>query len=130
MNKIERSATLVPAVGAQVDQGVRPLPTSAAVAIIYPRDVPHVDVLSWRKRPKTAGEYLLYTEDQVADAVAADRERWRRIAEAAQAVTTGCDDKIDHFELPSHLMAALALALDEGPNAKAHLHATAREQTK
>ena len=47
---------------------------------------------------------------------AAERERWQRIAGAAQAVTTGCGDKIDYFELPSHLMAALALALDEGPN--------------
>ena len=49
-------------------------------------------------------------------AVAAERERWQRIATNAQAVTTGCEDKIDHFEVPSHLMAALALALDEGPN--------------
>ena len=48
--------------------------------------------------------------------VAAERERWQRIAEAAQAVTTGCNDKLDYFELPSHLMAALALALDDGPN--------------
>ncbi len=51
------------------------------------------------------------------DAVAAERERWLRIATNAQAVTTGCIDKIDYFEVPSHLMAALALALDEGPNA-------------
>lgn len=47
---------------------------------------------------------------------AAERERWQRIATNAQAMTTGCEDKIDHFEVPSHLMAALALALDEGPN--------------
>ena len=49
---------------------------------------------------------------------AAERERWQRIATNAQAVTTGCEDKIDHFEVPSHLMAALALALDEGPNVR------------
>ena len=49
-------------------------------------------------------------------AVAVEREQWQRIASAAQDVTTECADKIDYFELPSHLMAALALALDEGPN--------------
>jgi hypothetical protein len=37
----------------------------------------------------------------------------QRVIAAAQAVTTGCDDKIDTFEVPSHLMAALALALDD-----------------
>lgn len=47
---------------------------------------------------------------------AAERKRWRRIAENAQAVTDGCEDKIDYFKVPSHLMAALALALDEGPS--------------
>lgn len=47
---------------------------------------------------------------------AAERERWQRIATNAQAVTTGCQDRLDYFEVPSHLMAALALALDEGPN--------------
>ena len=57
---------------------------------------------------------------------AAERERWQRIATNAQAVTTGCEDKIDHFEVPSHLMAALALALDEGPNVEANLTDTAR----
>ena len=45
-------------------------------------------------------------------------ERWTRIAETAQAVTTGGDDKGDYFEVPSHLLAALALALDEGPGAQ------------
>ena len=45
----------------------------------------------------------------------AERERWRRIAEAAQAVTEGADD-IGDFRVSSTLMAALALALDEGPN--------------
>lgn len=50
------------------------------------------------------------------DAVASESERWRRIAEAAQAVTAGAADGIDAFVVPSHLMAALALALDEGPN--------------
>ncbi len=49
---------------------------------------------------------------------AAERERWRRIATNAQAVTTRCADRLDYFEVPSHLMAALALALDAGPNAK------------
>lgn len=49
-------------------------------------------------------------------AVASERERWQRIVEAAQAVTTGCDDKVTYFRVPSHLMAALALALDERPN--------------
>jgi hypothetical protein len=55
----------------------------------------------------------------VAWGIAAERERWQRIATNAQAVTTGGQDKLDHFEVPSHLMAALALALDEGPNAEA-----------
>ncbi len=41
-----------------------------------------------------------------------------RIAENAQAVTTGGDDKGDYFEVPAHLMAALALALDEWPGAQ------------
>ena len=45
-------------------------------------------------------------------------ERWKRIAENAQAVTTGGDDKGDYFEVPAHLMAALALALDEWPGAQ------------
>jgi hypothetical protein len=49
-------------------------------------------------------------------AVAAERKRWQRIATNAQAVTNGGEDKLDYFEVPSHLMAALALALDEGPN--------------
>lgn len=50
------------------------------------------------------------------DAVAAERARWQRIAAAAQALTTYGTDQIDQFEIPAHLMAALALALDEGPN--------------
>ena len=45
-------------------------------------------------------------------------ERWKRIAENAQAVTTGGDDRGDYFEVPAHLMAALALALDEWPGAR------------
>lgn len=52
----------------------------------------------------------------IALAEAAERERWQRIAQAAQALTTCGTDKIDQFEIPAHLMAALALALDEGPN--------------
>lgn len=61
----------------------------------------------------------LLLEAYVAQEVAAERERWQRIATNAQAVTTGCADKLDYFEVPSHLMAALALALDEGPNVRA-----------
>lgn len=53
----------------------------------------------------------------LADAVAAERERWRRIADAAQAITTGSDDRIEIFRVPAHLMAALALALDDAPTA-------------
>ena len=52
-------------------------------------------------------------------------ERWKRIAENAQAVTTGGDDKGDYFEVPSHLIAALALALDEGPGAQGQAGAPA-----
>lgn len=52
----------------------------------------------------------------VAKVQAAERERWQRIATNAQAVTTGGEDRLDYFEVPAHLMAALALALDEGPN--------------
>lgn len=44
-----------------------------------------------------------------------ERERWLRIANAAQLVTTGCEDTGEDFIVPSHLMASLALALDEGP---------------
>ena len=44
-------------------------------------------------------------------------ERWMRIAEHAEAVITGGDDKGDYFEVPSHLIAALALALDEAQRA-------------
>ena len=56
--------------------------------------------------------------ERFAELVRADeRERWQRIAAAAQEVTTGAEDRIVHFRVPSHLMAALALALDEGPNA-------------
>ena len=46
---------------------------------------------------------------------AAERERWQRVAAAAQAVTNGAED-IGDFLVSSSLMAALALALDEGPN--------------
>ena len=49
------------------------------------------------------------------DALTAEREQWKRIAAAAQAVTEGAEDTGD-FLVPSHLMASLALALDEGPN--------------
>ena len=64
---------------------------------------------------------LLQALQQVANEAAqevraAERERWQRIATNAQAVTTGCQDRIDYFKVPSHLMAALALALAEGPN--------------
>jgi hypothetical protein len=62
-------------------------------------------------------QYLpLYDQAALDAAVAAERERWQRIATNAQTVTTECTDKIDYFEVPSHLMAALALVLDEGPN--------------
>jgi|694.fasta_scaffold70290_8 hypothetical protein len=57
-----------------------------------------------------------YSPAAVRELLAAERERWQRIAANAQAMTTGCVDKLDYFEVPSHLMAALALALDEGPN--------------
>ena len=60
----------------------------------------------------------------VGAAVAAERERWQRIATNAQAVTTECEDRLDHFEVPAHLMAALALALDEWPNVRAKPGAT------
>ena len=58
-------------------------------------------------------ETVRYAEVQVA----AERERWQRIASAAQAVTAGAED-IGDFLVSSSLMSALALALDEGPNAK------------
>jgi hypothetical protein len=64
-------------------------------------------------------ESKLITLGQAETMVAAERERWKHIADAAQAVTTGGDDRfadLDGFVVPSHLMAALALALDEGPN--------------
>ena len=73
-------------------------------------------VLAADRRPRLRNETPLVTLAQAEAMVAAERERWQRIATNAQAMTTGCADKIDHFEVPSHLMAALALALDEGPN--------------
>ena len=47
----------------------------------------------------------------------AERKQWQRIAEAAQAVTEKAED-IGDFLVSSELMASLALALDEGPNAE------------
>ncbi len=64
----------------------------------------------------SAHAVALYDERALDEAVAAERKRWQRIATNAQAVTNGGEDKLDYFEVPSHLMAALALALDEGPN--------------
>lgn len=98
------NTTLQPAVGAQVERGVGP--HRADVAALY----------GWRGSDPESAAVPLYTLASVEAAVAAERERWQRIAEAAQAVTTGCKDRIDTFVVPSHLMAALALALDEGPN--------------
>jgi len=54
-----------------------------------------------------------YARAYAAAAVAAEREAHKRVAEAAQAVTMGGKDEIDYFSVPAHLMAALALALDE-----------------
>lgn len=66
---------------------------------------------------RDCGSWSQIRDERFAALVAAaERERWRRIAENAQAVTDGCEDKIDYFKVPSHLMAALALALDEGPS--------------
>lgn len=61
---------------------------------------------------------LMYQQAReiAAQEVAAERERWQRIATNAQAVTNGGEDRLDYFKVPSHLMAALALALDEWPN--------------
>lgn len=76
-----------------------------------------------------------YTDDHTQrhwwtwqNAVLADRERCARIASAAQEVTTGATDKIDYFKVPSHLMAALALALDEAIRSpQGHAMTTAEE---
>lgn len=62
-------------------------------------------------------EQLRGERDELA-ARPAEIERWKRIAENAQAVTAGGNDKLDYFEVPAHLMAALALALDEWPGAQ------------
>ncbi len=70
----------------------------------------------------------LFTRAQLDAEVAAERERWQRIATNAQAVTTGSEDKLDYFEVPSHLMAALALALDEGPNTQSGDTAATQER--
>ena len=63
------------------------------------------------ERAFSAQQMRIYAEQQVA----AEREQWQRIAAAAQAVTTGAED-IGDFLVSSSLMAALALALDDGPN--------------
>ena len=59
----------------------------------------------------------LYDKAALDAAVAAERERWRRIAAAAKAVTDGAED-IGDFIVSSSLMASLASALDVGPNVK------------
>lgn len=64
-------------------------------------------------RTRIAAEVLPAIESAVAE----ERKRWQRIASAAQSVTVDVVDKIDHFEVPSQTMAALALALDESTNA-------------
>ena len=77
---------------------------------------PDERVAQWPAHNRGRMQHVVYDQSALDAAVAAERERWQRIARTAQNVTTGCTDKIDYFELPSHLMAALALALDEGPN--------------
>lgn len=77
------------------------------------------DVSAWLEASNVeeiANDIDQYALAEVRRAVAAERERWWRLFEAAQAVTTGCEDKIDSFAVPSHLIAALALALDDRPN--------------
>jgi hypothetical protein len=55
----------------------------------------------------------LYGVEWIERNFAKECARLKRITEAAQAATTGGEDHMDHFVVPSHLMAALALALDE-----------------
>ena len=117
----ERNETAQPAPLCQVERGVRP----CAWAHRYsPRGLLH----TLRDNQQDAEDdaaivggsahaVALYDERALDEAVAAERKRWQRIATNAQAVTNGGEDKLDYFEVPSHLMAALALALDEGPNA-------------
>jgi UDP-galactopyranose mutase len=45
--------------------------------------------------------------------IEAERMRWIPVVNASQAITVNCVDNVDNFTVPSHLMAALALALDE-----------------
>jgi hypothetical protein len=73
-------------------------------------------------------DHLVDANKMIADAVAAERERWQHVARAAQEVTTGGEDKIDAFEVPSHLIAALALALDEAPAKAAPVAQPQQEQ--
>jgi hypothetical protein len=77
---------------------------------------------AWADKYPDDAKYFqpLYDKAAIDAAVAAERERWQRIAQAAQALTTCGTDQIDQFEIPAHLMAALALALDEGPTLSAH----------
>lgn len=88
-----------------MSQPMGPLPPKR----VLDRHIPTGITLSGYSKEDT----LAYAEQEVAAAVMLERERWQRIAENAQAVTNGSDDKIDYFEVPSHLMAALALALDD-----------------
>ena len=46
-------------------------------------------------------------------ATAAERERKRRIAVAARAVTTNCMTRADTYDVPAHLIVGLILALDD-----------------
>ncbi len=116
--------------GLGLSEGLGPLPDAVQpVAYLY-HDAPTAEdahpwlhssllVLAADRRRTFRNETPLVTLAQAEAMVAAERESWQRIATNAQAVTTGCQDRLDYFEVPSHLMAALALALalDEGPNA-------------
>ncbi len=97
-----------PAVWGPVQQMVRP---RAWVWIDQPsgREV----YSGWLDPRPTETSKPLYDQAALDAAVAAERERWQRVAEAAQAVTADVVDRIGHFEVPSYLMAALALALDD-----------------
>lgn len=96
------------AVAGPVERPVRP-------AVWWHRAGDQFSVAKDAARPFARCWEPLYDQAELDAAVAVERERWQRIAKAAQAVTHGAED-IGDFLVSSSLMAALALALDEGPN--------------
>lgn len=93
---------------------------SSAMLGLVPERLKFVDVCALMPEGVHWGEPLTpQIASDLVDAIrATEHARWRRIAIAAEAVASGAEDLGEGFLVPSHLMAPLALALDDGPNAE------------